>query len=487
MPNTHRTNQNQSGCADFGAILRGNRREWLRVGGLGLLGTTLPHLLAAQAQATTSPNQEIRDHDSSFGRAKRCILLFMWGGPAQQDTWDLKPDAPAEYRGEFRPISTKVPGIQICEHFPLLAARADKLAILRSVTHRDVNHTTATHDLLTGQPFVPSKRDREAAPHVGAALARLGRGTGVLPPFVSMMPKVPGDVPRFVEESQGQHAGWLGPVYDPMRMFDDPNSSEFRFGQFRLHEDISESRLGDRRALMAAIDRRAQHWATQLSVQALDAHYVRAADLLTSPQALRAFRLDEEPDVIRERYGRNPHGQAVLLARRLIEADVPMVTVFWQNDGIKNVSVYWDTHNRNFIDLKTRLMPVSDQAFSALLDDLEARGLLEETLIVWTGEFGRTPRVGQGVVGGAGAGRDGRDHWPHVFSSVLAGAGIRGGMVHGASDRYAAYPSANPVAPADVVATIYHTLGVGTETMLRDRLDRPIPLCLGQPIREVLG
>ena len=177
----------------------------------------------------------------------------------------------------------------------------------------------------------------------------------------------------------------------------------------------------------------------------------------------------------------------MLQARRLVEAGVPLVTVFWPNEGLTNVSVYWDTHNRNFIDLKTRLMPPADQAFSALLDDLAARGLLDETLVVWTGEFGRTPRVGQSVVGGAGAGRDGRDHWAHCFSSVMAGAGIRGGTVHGASDRWAAYPARDPVSPADIAATIYHSLGVEPDTQLIDSLNRPMALCLGEPIARILA
>jgi uncharacterized protein (DUF1501 family) len=183
----------------------------------------------------------------------------------------------------------------------------------------------------------------------------------------------------------------------------------------------------------------------------------------------------------------NIHGQSVLQARRLVEAGVPLVTVFWPNEGITNVSVYWDTHNRNFIDLKTRLCPVTDRAFTALLEDLEQRGLLDETLVVWTGEMGRTPRVGQSVVGGAGAGRDGRDHWPHVFTTVLAGGGIKGGVVHGSSDRYAAHPATNPTPPADLAATIYHCLGVDPDTHLADRLGRPLPLCEGSPIRAILA
>ena len=219
----------------------------------------------------------------------------------------------------------------------------------------------------------------------------------------------------------------------------------------------------------------------------MQSHYGRAYDLLTSRSAMEAFDLSKEDPKLRDLYGRNTHGQAVLQARRLVEAGVPVTTVFWQNDGITNVSVYWDTHSRNFIDLKDRLMPPADQAFSALLDDLEARGLLDTTLIVWTGEFGRTPRVGQSVVGGAGAGKDGRDHWPHCFSSVLAGAGIKGGTVYGASDRWAAYPARDPVKPADLAATIYHLLGVDPSHELHDTLGRPLQLCTGRPVEGVLA
>jgi hypothetical protein len=219
----------------------------------------------------------------------------------------------------------------------------------------------------------------------------------------------------------------------------------------------------------------------------MDVHYTRAYNLLANRKALEAFDLEKEDPKLRARYGLHPHGQAVLQARRLVEAGVPIVTVFWQNDGLTNVSVYWDTHNRNFIDLKTRLMPPADQAFDTLLEDLEARGLLDETLVVWTGEFGRTPRVGQSVVGGAGAGKDGRDHWAHCFSSVLAGAGIRGGTVYGSSDRWAAYPAQDAVNPADIAATVYHLLGIDPALELRSPLGQPQRLCLGSPLSGVIA
>jgi uncharacterized protein (DUF1501 family) len=220
---------------------------------------------------------------------------------------------------------------------------------------------------------------------------------------------------------------------------------------------------------------------------AMQAHYERAFSLLASRSVTKAFDLSQEPLAIRERYGMNVHGQSVLQARRLVDAGVPLVTVFWPNDGITNVSVYWDTHNRNFRDLKERLCPVTDLAFSALLDDLQARGMLDETLILWTGEMGRTPRVGQSVVGGAGAGQDGRDHWAHCFTSVLAGGGIQGGVVHGSSDRHAAYPANLPTKPADLAATVYHCLGVDPQTTIADRLKRPQTLCEGEVIRGILA
>jgi hypothetical protein len=465
----------RAACPGFFAAAPMGRREFLRAGSLSLVGLGLPNLL----QARTG-----RPH----GKAKACILLFMWGGPAHQDTWDLKPGSPAEYSGEFKPIPTNVPGIQICEHFPRIARHADKLALIRSMTHGDVDHTTATHFLLAGRG-VP----RRGAPHTedwpsyGAVLAKLGRGKGPLPPFVSMMPEVPNGAPRFVEESHGKGAGWLGPVYGPLQINADACRPEYRVADFNLYADVPTERTNRRQALLRELDRQVRGLERDTQATAMGSHYKRAFALLASRQATQAFDLSKEPVAIRERYGMNIHGQAVLQARRLVEAGVPLVTVFWQNDGLTNVSVYWDTHNRNFTDLKTRLCPVTDQAFTALLDDLDQRGLLDETLVIWTGEMGRTPRVGQSVVGGAGAGRDGRDHWSHVFTTVLAGGGIRGGVVHGSSDQFAAYPATQPTTPADLAATVYHCLGVDPHLQLYDPLGRPMTLCEGTPVQAVLG
>ena len=466
--------------------LPSTRRNFLAASGLGCLGLTLPQWFGAQAAGAES--RDVRD--SSFGHAKACILLFMWGGPAHQDTWDLKPEAPVEVRGEFRPVATKVPGLQICEHFPQLSQRTDKLALIRSMTHNNADHTISTHYLLTGMPPPPVSDIRMQWPSIGAVLSKLGRGRGILPPFVSMRPKLETDVPRFVEQSQGQFAGWLGPLYDPLTIDHDPSRSDYRVGEFVPRPGNSEPRYAERIALLRQLDTRFAATRPPLAAHSTAAHTAnveRAFRLLTSAAEEKgAFDLEQEPPSVRDQYGRNPHGQSVLQARRLVERGVPLVTVFWPNDGIKNVSVYWDTHSRNFIDLKDRLMPVADQAFSALLDDLDARGMLDETLVIWTGEFGRTPRVGQ-VNSDAGAGRDGRDHWPGCFTSVMAGGGIRGGAIYGKSDKHAAFPAADPVLPIDLFSTAYHLLGVPADQTVEDTAARPHFVRPGRVIREILS
>ena len=468
-------------CRNFFERQRLSRRQLISAGPLSLLGLTLPDLLRGrQLAAAPTPLPAL---DGSFGRAKSCILLFMWGGPAHQDTFDMKPNAPLEVRGEFKPIPTRVPGIQICEHLPQLAQRTDQLAIIRSMTHPDVNHTTATSYLLTGHAPPVDGNLHGGWPHLGAVLSKLGRGTFPLPPFVNMRPKLPNDVPRFVEQSHGQFAGWLGQSFDPLTIDSDPGTNEYHVGDFALQPEIRVDRLDNRRLLLETLEAQRRGFAANL---AIDDHYRRAFALLDSSVADGVFDLEGEPAELRDRYGRNSHGQSVLQARRLIEHGVPLVTVFWPNDGIKNVSVYWDTHSKNFIDLRERLMPVADQAFSALLDDLQDRGLLDETLVIWTGEFGRTPRVGQRN-SDAGAGSDGRDHWPNCFTTVLAGGGIRGGQVYGSSDRDAAYPSSDAVEPVDLMATVCHALGVPPQLELHDQQNRPLVFCPGTPLLPLFG
>jgi hypothetical protein len=453
-----------------------HRRRVIQTGTLGLCGLTLPQLLAGRSFADAAARRP----------AKSCILLFMWGGPAHQDTWDLKPTAPAEIRGEFQPISTATPGLQICEHFPLLSRQTDRLAIIRSMTHDNVDHLKATHYLLTGQPPPVGDDLRKDWPNFGSVLAKIGRGTPPLPSFVQMRPKLENDVPRFIEESHGQFAGWLGPVWDPLTIDANPAGNAYRVGDFDKLDGVTSPRLGRRQSLLSNLDQQTLRTDRDQKFRVMAEHYSRAFDLLDSAEAQGAFDLSQEPPEVRERYGLNPHGQSVLQARRLIERGVSLATVFWPSDGIKNVSILWDTHSRNFIDLKDRLMPPADRAFSALLDDLAERGLLDETLVVWTGEFGRTPRVGQRN-SDAGAGRDGRDHWPGCFTSVLAGGGIRGGQVYGSSDRHAAYPASNAVQPVDLIATIYEALGVPPHLELHDQQGRPMVVCPGTPLDSLFA
>jgi hypothetical protein len=407
----------------------------------------------------------------------------MWGGPSQLDTWDLKPYAPSGIRGEFQSIATRTSGLRISEHLPLLAQRTDQLAVIQSMTHKDVNHFEASHEMLTGQIALPDRGVNEDWPNIGAVLAKIGRGRDPLPSHINIQPELSNDVPNNASLTRGQMAGWLGPSFNPMVIQADPSSPAYRVGDFAMQPGMSLDRLENRQSLLTSLE-------SQLRLQSessamMSRHYARSFDLLHSATAQGAFELTRESPNVRQRYGLNPHGQSVLQARRLIEQGVPLVTVMWPKEGITNVSIYWDTHRRNFIDQRERLQPVADMAFSALLDDLAERGLLEETLVVWTGEFGRTPKIGQRS-SDAGSGSDGRDHWPGCFTTVLAGAGIRGGMVYGQSDKIAAYPSANPVSPLDLVATIYHLLGVSPELMLTDRQNRPHAICTGTPVSGIL-
>jgi Protein of unknown function (DUF1501) len=442
-----------------------SRREALRVGALALTGLGLPGLLRAKPIGQNAgPN--------GFGRAKSCILIFLWGGPSQLDTWDPKPDAPEGIRGPFRSISTNVPGVSISEHFPMLAQQAHRLAIVRSMNHDDPAHLSTAHRLLTGHLAPTPNSDAAGAsprdwPHLGALVAKLRPTPGAIPsavnmPWSVMHPAAPGG------RAPGQDAGWLGKAYDPFHVNGDPNTSSFHVEGLGLPEGISTGRLADRRALLKQVTDAAERCGR--GPHTWDGYQQKALDALVSAEARGAFQIDREDPKLRSRYGRNIHGQCLLLARRLVEAGVGLVTVNWHNDG----QYFWDTHGNNFNQLKDRLMPPADHGFSALLEDLDLRGLLDETLVVWVGEFGRTPRINKA--------NSGREHWPHCYSAVLAGAGVRGGSVFGASDRWAAYPASDPVSPDDLGATILHALGIDPATIVRDALDRPMKINDGTPI-----
>ncbi len=449
------------------------RREFIQVGFSGLLGLGLSNLLMARAHAAVSPDRSVPPRPP---RAKSVILVFLTGGLSHLDSFDMKPDAPVGIRGEFKPTSTAVPGIQFCEHLPQLAARADRLAIVRSLSHSYTNHLNATHEVLTGhsQPgaFFDKVASRDDYPCYASAVDAIRPRADGIPSGVML--------PTFLMEGPlvwpGQHGGFLGPRHDPWQVRQDPNRPGFGFEGLSLPVGLSAERLDRRKSLLSELGEHRDLIAARVSTSKdpFAEQLERAYSLLLSGKVARAFDLTREDPRLRDRYGRHMYGQSLLLARRLVGAGVPVVQV---NMGRVQT---WDTHSANFKSLKERLLPPTDQGVAALLDDLEARGMLDETLVVVTGEFGRTPRIGAST--GNNNTRDGRDHWAAVFSAAFAGGGVRGGQTVGQSDKMGAYPASRPYTSGDLAATIYSALGVDPTTELRDRLNRPIQLCTGQAI-----
>jgi hypothetical protein len=436
------------------------RREFLRAGGLALAGLTLPQLL--NALATTN-----KPHFRSV------IQLFLWGGPSQHETFDLKPHAPAGIRGDFRPIATRTPGLQICEHLPRLADLSEDYALIRSLTHTGTNHGTSAYHMLTGRIHASPGTLRHPVPSdhpsVNAAVNCFVRASRGLPATVSL-PSVlydgdGGEVP-------GQGPGLLGQQHTPFLVNGDPSRPDFSIQSLTLPAEVDGSRLRRRIELQAALDGEGERLARLPAPHALNDYQEQAFRLLQSPAARRAFRLSAEPAKLRERYGWHHFGQSCLLARRLIESGVRLVTVFWNAPTIED-DQSWDTHNRSFERLKRHLLPAFDLAVSALLEDLQARGLLAETLVMSMGEFGRTPKINK---------QAGRDHWGFCQSMLLFGGGVRGGQVYGSSDASAAYAAEAPVSPDDLAATVFHGLGIPLDREIRDSQGRPLPLCSGKPL-----
>lgn len=455
-----------------------SRREWLRVGALGTVGLNLPLLAAGRSLAG-----ELGDQASlhrSFGRAKSCIVLFLFGAPAHQDLWDLKPHAPVEVRGEFRPIPSSVPDLFVGEHLPELAQRAHRYSLIRSVTHPDNTHTVAMHYMLSGvrhaRPATNPRNAPDDFPCFGAvanyvAANRLGAfGQGRMHQRISLPTAVSLNSPANQVSANnhifpGFFGGFLGAGYDPLFVSQNADVPDFR----PLPAVEDRNRLVARRELLATIAREPPQAA---AIRNLEQEYIRAFEVLTSPGVRRAFSLAEEPQPVRTRYGSTPFGQGCLLARRLVESGVSLVTVNWERDD-----AYWDTHKNNFTDLKSKLCPNFDRGLSALLDDLGQRGLLDETLVVCLGEFGRTPHINSAA---------GRDHWAPCNTVLLAGAGIPPGSVYGSSDRLAAYPASNPVTPEDLAATMYHLLGIDSRQTIRDPQGRVYPLSNGEPVWDLI-
>lgn len=460
------------------------RREWLRVGGLSALGISLPHLLrAAETPAvTTGPAPKLAGElGSTFGKAKNLIFLWLQGGPPQHETLDPKPDAPVEIRGPFKPISTNVPGIQFCELLPRTSCYADKLAVVRSLSTRDDNHDVSGYWLLTGYPYGPGSA-RQIKPNdwpYFGSIVKMLKPSEKLPALTSVW--IP-DMMRLNDNvtPAGQTAGFLGKLWEPERFVGDPALPDYEIEGLRLIGDVTKIRVDRRRDILQQLESRFDETLRGGSVAAWDRLSQQAFELVTNGGARAAFDLSKESDKTRDRYGRYTWGQSCLLARRLIEAGVRLVHVNWARDPGDNAvdNPLWDTHALNADRLQDNLCPQFDVTFAALMDDLTERGLLDETLVVVIGEFGRTPKINA---------NGGRDHWGHVFSFAMAGAGIRGGQVIGASDKNGAYPATNPFTGGDLTATMFHLLGIDPNGFFPDNLNRPHPITKGEPIAAMLS
>lgn len=448
----------------------------MQIGGLSALGVSLPQLLHRSVQA-----KPIEEASPGFGRAKSVIMLWLLGGPPQHETWDPKPDAPKEVRGDYRPISSVVPGIQVGELMPRTAMHTDKMAVLRAVVTKDQAHSSSGYQMLTGVPHAPLSQENvtSKAPNLSPSHAAIMRA---LQPDRDGTPSAIALPYHIANDGEilwpGQTAGILGRKYDPWLLKCDPSQPNFRIPDLAFPDDVSTARFTARRALLSQLDPVRETIERVSASGRFSQQTEQAFNLLTGSASRRAFEINEESTETRDRYGRNRFGQSVLLARRLVEAGVSLVQVNWTRvEDIKG-NGSWDTHSNHFADLRDHLMPRMDMACSALLQDLDERGLLDETLVVWLGEFGHTPRIN---------GHAGRDHWGNCFSIALGGAGIKGGTVHGESDAHAAFPVSGIVSPADITATIFHCLGYSPETMLYDQTDRPFPLSRGHVIREIVG
>ena len=458
------------------------RREILRAGALSALGMTSLDL--SRLRAATSADAPAAKH-----RANSCVFVFLFGGPSHIDLWDMKPKAPLEIRGEFRPIDTAVPGIQLCEHLPRLAQHMDKFCLVRSMTHQMPVHGPACSEMYSGRPyFGPPTTDQarpEDWPSLASLVARFGqRGAGWPPSIVLPW------YTQFVGQDRpiaGQTGGRMGAIYQPFLVEGDPSQTSFQVPGLRLPDGLALARVENRTAFLRTLNRAAGKPLLAREIDTIvSQNYATAEAMLANTEAVRAFELDREPAAARARYGDGKFGQSLLLARRLVEAGVSLVTVNYDDEtGADKVSPYWDTHNQNFPSLKNRLAPRFDRAWSAFLEDLHQRGLLESTLVVVTGEFGRTPKVGQFVQNNMTE-KTGRDHWPHAFTVLLAGGGVRGGQVYGATNETGGYVKDRPVTPADLSATILHHLGVDFRRQYWDEFQQiPRRLSEGTPIRDL--
>ena len=449
-----------------------SRRRLLQVGGLGLLGLNLPTILRGEALGR-GPRP----------RAKSVIFLYQFGGPSHHETFDMKPEAPEGIRGLHKPMASNVPGIQISEYLPRMARVMDKVTLIRSMHHTMKNHNSASYYALTGHaPPVDDirlKDSLELYPAYGSVVDKLRAVDKEMPSCVAYP-----HVIRDGSVTPGQHASFLGKMHDPFLVLQDPSQADFGLPELSLPDDLSFERLTARRGLQQLIDDQSRLLEFSASARGLDAYYQRALGMLNSTRLRDAFDLAAEPERIRDAYGRHTYGQGCLLARRLVEAGVKFVTVYFSNSigGQSTSSGGWDTHGFNntrmFPIIEQRHLPITDQTLPTLLIDLDQRGLLDSTLVVWMGEFGRTPKINDNIS---------RDHWPQCYTALLAGGGVKRGFVCGASDKDGAYPTENPVRPDDLAATVYHLLGIDPHTEVYGVGDRPLQISQGNPVLGLLS
>ena len=458
-------------CNDFNATAL-SRRSVLKVGGLGMLGLTVPKLLRAES---TQPST-IRP------RAKSVIFLYQFGGPSHIDMFDMKPAAPDGIRGPHKPIGTNVDGLQISEHLPRLAKVMDKVTVIRSMTHTMKNHNSASYYALTGhEPPVDDIRLKDSIelfPAYGSVVDRLSPSADDMPTSIAYPYVI-----RDGSVTPGQHASFLGKVHDPFFFSQDPSGEDFGLPELSLPADLSIERLEERRELQKLVDQQSRLLDHSATAQGLDAYYQKALAMLNSTRLRDAFAIASEPQWLRDAYGRHTYGQSCLLARRLVEAGAKFVTVYFSDSigGQSTTAGGWDTHGFNntrmYPIVEKRHLPMTDQTLPTLLADLDARGLLDSTLVVWMGEFGRTPKINAQIS---------RDHWPQCYTTLLAGGGVKRGFVYGASDKHGAYPSRDPVRPDDLAATMFYLLGIDPHTQVHGVGNRPVAISDGKPVLGLL-
>jgi Protein of unknown function (DUF1501) len=470
MVSMQAAHQHSFACRGFHAATAVSRRTMLKVGGMGLLGLTLPQLLRA-AEQKKGPKAQ----------AKSVIFLYQFGGPSHIDMFDMKPDAPEAVRGEHKPKGTNADGIAISEHLPKLAKVMDKVTLIRSMHHHMNNHNPASYYALTGHAppvdDITLRDNPELFPAYGSVVDRLSPGADEMPTFVAL-PWVIGDGTI----TPGQGGSFLGKMHDPLWVTQDPNKADFKLPELSLPANLSYERLMHRRSIQKLIDSQSRALTVSAQARGMDAYYEKALAMLESPRLREAFNISSEPDKVRESYGRTTYGQSCLLARRLIEAGTKFVTVNFSANIGGDVGSGWDTHGNSgkkmFPVLEKYHLPITDQTLPTLLDELDDRGLLESTLVVWMGEFGRTPKINE---------KASRDHWPQCYTVLLAGGGVKRGFVYGESDKTASFPSKDPVRPEDLAATIYYLLGIDPHTEVIATGNRPVLIAEGNPVLGIMS